>query len=71
MMLEAPTVSIQNGRAICLRISSDNALSSSEKNGFGKAGGSGPFGAMTALRLMRSAAIRVSVSPPLSWGKDS
>ena len=34
-----PTVSIQNGRAICTEISRDSALSSSEKKGFGKAGG--------------------------------
>ncbi len=32
---ERPTVSIQNGRPICLRISSDSASSSCEKNGFG------------------------------------
>ena len=36
---ERPTVSIQNGRPICLRISSDSAWSSSEKNGFGPGGG--------------------------------
>ena len=37
---ERPTVSIQNGKPICLRISSDSASSSWEKNGFGPGGGS-------------------------------
>ena len=36
---ERPTVSIQNGRPICLRSSTDSAWSSSEKNGFGPGGG--------------------------------
>ena len=41
---ERPTVSIQNGRPICLRNSSDSAWSSSEKNGFGPGGGRSPSG---------------------------
>ena len=45
MRRELPTVSSQKGRRICWESSRESALSSSEKNGFGSAGGSGSRGA--------------------------
>ena len=48
--LERPTVSIQNGRPICLRISSDSTPSRMEKNGLGPGGGSGSPGRMSMSR---------------------
>ncbi len=53
MKSERPTVSIQNGSRICFSISLDMARSTSEKNGLGKAGGSGPDGRTSTSRLSR------------------
>ena len=65
---ERPTVSIQNGRATCRRISSESASSRSEKNGFGPGGGSvSPFRNSTS-RTSRSAAMRDRVSALASCG---
>src|SRR5947199_297422 len=55
---ERPTVSIQNGRPICLPISSDKAWSSSEKNGFGPGGGRSVTGRKSTTRPSFSCAMR-------------
>ena len=52
--LDLPTVSIQNGLPICWLISLESALSSSEKKGFGAAGGSGSFGTIDTCLLYTS-----------------
>ena len=46
-------MSIQNGRPICLRTSSDSAWSSSEKNGFGPIGGISVAGRKSTTRPSR------------------
>ena len=57
---ERPTVSIQNGRPICFRTSSDSAWSTSEKNGFGPGGGSSFTGRKSTTRPSFSCAMRRS-----------
>ena len=54
---ERPTVSVQNGRPICRRNSTDSAWSSGEKNGFGPGGGISEIGRKSSTRPMRSCAI--------------
>ena len=66
--LERPTVSIQNGRAIWRRISSDRASSRSEKNGRGPGAGSFAPSRMSTSRFRRSPAIRSRVSVSFSFG---
>ena len=57
-------LSIQNGSAICFSISLDMARSTSEKNGFGKAGGSGPGGRISAssASLLRAISSNLALS---------
>ncbi len=55
---DRPTVSIQNGRRMRLRTSSDSAWSSSEKNGFGPGGGNSLAGRKSATRPSDSCAMR-------------
>ena len=69
IMDERPTVSIQNGSPICLRISADNELSSSEKKGLGSGGGSGCLGRMSTSSPRRSKAMRSSLSSVPSAGR--
>ena len=57
---ERPTVSVQNGRPICLRNSTDSAWSSSEKNGFGPGGGMSEIGRKSTTRPSFSCAIRLT-----------
>ena len=51
---DRPTVSIQNGRPICLLSCSDSVWSSSEKNGFGPGGGMSPSGRKSTISPSRS-----------------
>ncbi len=67
-MLDRPTVSIQNGKPICLRISLERDLSSSEKKGLGSALGSAWAGRKSTSRPRRSKAMRSSSAPSLPWG---
>ena len=71
MNSDRPTVSIQNGRPISFSISDDIARSTSEKNGFGSAGGSGPAGRICASRLSRARAICSSFELSGSAGPKS
>ena len=67
----SPTVSIQNGRLICLVICSLRIWSRILKNGLGLGGGSSSPFSMAMLRSIRSRAIRMISALAPSSGKVS